>query len=76
MTIPAVRPITALTWTLEVGAVQRFSSIKKSHQLLRIVRGRKEFRQHGATHAAVNTTQQTSADDTDRSGQDGAPKQP
>ena len=30
MTIPAVRPITALTWTLEVGDVQRFSSINKA----------------------------------------------
>src|SRR6266704_1335495 len=30
MTIPAVGPITALTWELEVGDVQRFSSIKKA----------------------------------------------
>jgi transposase len=30
MTIPAVEPITALTWALEVGEVQRFSSIKKA----------------------------------------------
>jgi len=29
MTIPAVGPITALTWALEAGDVQRFSSIKK-----------------------------------------------
>ena len=29
MTIPAVGPITALTWALEVGDVKRFSSIKK-----------------------------------------------
>jgi transposase len=29
MTIPAVGPITALTWALEVGDVSRFSSIKK-----------------------------------------------
>ena len=29
MTIPAVGPITALTWALEVGDPQRFSSIKK-----------------------------------------------
>lgn len=28
--IPAVGPITALTWALEVGDVQRFSSIKKA----------------------------------------------
>ncbi len=30
MTIPAVGPITALTWALEVGDVQRFSWIKKA----------------------------------------------
>jgi transposase len=30
MTIPAVGPITALTWALEVGDVRRFSSIKKA----------------------------------------------
>jgi hypothetical protein len=30
MTIPAVGPITALTWALEVGELQRFSSIKKA----------------------------------------------
>ena len=30
MTIPAVGPITALTWALEVGDAQRFSSIKKA----------------------------------------------
>jgi transposase len=30
MTIPAVGPITALTWALEVGDVQRLSSIKKA----------------------------------------------
>jgi transposase len=29
-TIPAVGPITALTWALEVGDVQRFPSIKKA----------------------------------------------
>jgi transposase len=28
--IPAVGPVTALTWALEVGEVQRFSSIKKA----------------------------------------------
>jgi transposase len=30
MSIPAIDPITALTWALEVGEVQRFSSIKKA----------------------------------------------
>ena len=30
MTIPGVGPVTAITWALEVGDVQRFSSIKKA----------------------------------------------
>jgi transposase len=30
MTIPAVGPVTALTWVLEVGDARRFSSIKKA----------------------------------------------
>jgi transposase len=30
MRIPAIGPITALTWALEVGEVQRFSPIKKA----------------------------------------------
>ena len=30
MSIPAVGPITALTWALEIGDVRRFSSIKKA----------------------------------------------
>ena len=30
MTIPAVGPITTLTWALEAGDVGRFSSIKKA----------------------------------------------
>ena len=30
MSIPAIGPITALTWALEIGEVRRFSSIKKT----------------------------------------------
>jgi len=30
MSIPAIGPITALTWALEIGEVQRFSSIKRA----------------------------------------------
>ena len=30
MSIPAIGPITALTWALEIGEVHRFSSIKKA----------------------------------------------
>ena len=36
MTIPAVGPITALTWALEIGDVQRFSSIKKAISYCRL----------------------------------------
>jgi transposase len=73
MTIPAVGPITALTWALEVGDVQRFSSIKKATP---VVRGRERFRQHGSTRAAVQTAQQTFTDHADRSGKNDAAKQP
>jgi transposase len=37
MTIPAVGPITALTWALEIGDVQRFLIDQESCQLLRPV---------------------------------------
>jgi len=53
MTIPAVGPITPLTWALEIGDAKRFPAIKKSHPLLRVVRGREEFRQHGPTHQSA-----------------------
>ncbi len=36
MTIPAVAPITALTWALEIGDVKRFSSIKKAISYCRL----------------------------------------
>jgi transposase len=36
MTIPAVGPITALTWALKVGEVSRFSSIKKAISYCRL----------------------------------------
>jgi transposase len=67
MTIPAVGPITALTWALEIGDVRRFFLDQKSHQLLRAVRGREEFGEHRAAHAAIKATQQAFADDADRS---------
>jgi transposase len=46
MTIPAVGPITALTWALEVGDLQRFSSIKKAIS-------------YGAEQSSGNTVQRT-----------------
>ncbi len=55
---------------------EAFSLDQESYQLLRVVRGREEFRQHGATHAAVKTTQQTFTDDLDRGGEDGPAQQP
>ena len=72
MTIPAVGPITALTWALEVGDVQRFSSIKKAISYCGLCGAEKSSGEHRATHAAVQTAQQTFTDDADRGGQDGA----
>src|SRR4030088_836017 len=50
MTIPAVGPITALTWALEVGDVQRFSSIKKAVSYCGLC---------GAEKSSGNTVQRT-----------------
>jgi transposase len=50
MTIPAVGPITALTWVLEAGDVQRFSSIKKAVSYCGLC---------GAEKSSGNTVQRT-----------------
>src|SRR5258705_2049728 len=50
MTIPAVGPITALTWALEVGDVHRFSSIKKAISYCALC---------GAEKSSANTVQRT-----------------
>ena len=50
MTIPAVGPITALTWAVEVGDVQRFSSIKKAVSYCGLC---------GAEKSSGNTVQRT-----------------
>jgi transposase len=50
MTIPAVGPITALTWALEVGDVKRFSSIKKAISYCGLC---------GAEKRSADTTQRT-----------------
>ena len=50
LTIPAVGPITALTWALEVGDVKRFSSIKKAVSYFGLC---------GAEKSSGNTTQRT-----------------
>jgi transposase len=50
MTIPSVGPITALTWALEVGEVQRFSSIKKAISYCGLC---------GAEKSSANTVQRT-----------------
>jgi transposase len=50
MTIPAVGPITALTWALEIGEVQRFSSIKKAVSYCGLC---------GAEHSSGNLIQRT-----------------
>jgi transposase len=50
MSIPAVGPITALTWALEVGEVHRFSSIKKAISYCGLC---------GAEKSSGNTVQRT-----------------
>jgi len=50
MTIPAVGPITALTWALEIGDVQRFPSIKKAISYCGLC---------GAESSSGNTVQRT-----------------
>lgn len=50
MTIPAVGPITALTWALEVGDVKRFSSIQKAISYCGLC---------GAEKSSGNTVQRT-----------------
>ena len=50
MTIPAVGPITALTWALEVGDAKRFSSIKKAISYCGLC---------GAEKSSANTIQRT-----------------
>jgi transposase len=50
MSIPTIGPITALTWALEVGDVQRFSSIKKAISYCGLC---------GAEKSSGNTVQRT-----------------
>jgi transposase len=50
MTIPAAGPITALIWALEIGAPQRFSSIKKAISYCGLCRAEK---------SSANTVQRT-----------------
>jgi transposase len=59
MSIPAIGPITALTWALEISEVQRFLLDQESGQPLRVVRRGEQFRQHRPAHPAVQATQQT-----------------
>ena len=50
--------------------------LQEGHQLLRTVRRGEKFGRYHQAHATLETTQQTSADGADRSGKDGAAKQP
>src|SRR5690348_1156998 len=71
MSIPAIGPITALTWALEIGEVQRFSSIKKAISYCGLC---------GDEQRSANSVQRTpiskQRNRADRSGQDGAALQP
>ena len=70
MTIPAVADHRA---DLGAGSGRRAAVLvdQESHQLRR----GEEFWQHGATHAAVQTAQQTSTNHIDRGGEDGPAQQ-
>jgi transposase len=74
--VPAVAPITALTWVLEVGEVQRFSSIKKAISYYGLCGAEESSAKHRVAHSAVEAAQQAFTDDLDRGGEVGAPKQP
>jgi len=76
MTIPAVGPITALTWALEVGDAQRFSSIKKAISYCGLCGAERVPATRCNAPAAVETAQQTLTIHADRGGKDGAALQP
>jgi len=76
MTIPAVGPILALTWALEVGDVRRFSSIKKAISYCGLCGAERSSGERHPAHTAVQATQPACADHSDRGGQDGATTQP
>ena len=58
MTMPAVGPITALTWAIEVGDVQRFSSIEKGRPVTAGCAGPRRVRgtRCSARHCPSNAT--------------------
>ena len=70
--IRGVGEVTALTWALEVGDPQRFSSIDAGGELLRIDFGADQFGGQTATGADFQTAQCAFADGADRGGQTGA----
>src|SRR5205823_80330 len=73
-TVPGVGPITALTWALEIGDYSRFSSIKRGHQLLRLVRQREELSRQGDADADFQAEEQAYPASADRGSQAGAPR--
>src|SRR5579864_8070377 len=60
MKIPAVGPITALTWAREVGKGRALCIDQKSYQLLRVVRCRERFRGYHPAHTTLEATQPAS----------------
>ena len=76
MTIPAVGPITALTWALEVGDVQRFRRLRKPSATAGCAATENSSANTVQRTPSFETAQQTSANHADRSGQDGPALQP
>ena len=75
MTIPAVGPITALTWALEVGDVQRFSSIKKAISYCGLCGAEKSSGNTVQRTPLSKAAQQAFTDHVDRGGEDGPTQQ-
>ena len=71
MTIPAVGPITALTQALEVGDVQRFSSIKKAISYCGLCGAEKSSGNTVQRTPLAKAAQQAFTDYVDRGGEDG-----
>jgi transposase len=80
MTIPAVGPITALTWALEVGRCNVFPRSRKLSATAVCAEQRRapaaRYNARRCPNSATNIYRRPSTDEADRSGKDGAALQP
>lgn len=68
MTIPGVGELTALTWALEIGDPERFSSIRQAVSCCGLCSAREGIRWQGTTRADFQEAQQAPADHAHRGG--------